>query len=193
MEKHTEHIKYDKLNPLPDVPTSMTAEELNIHWSRFLDKIPVRGGNKLRELYDSDLKYMTGRNIGYTEELHLRNLKRYLTDRSNLHEQIRAEVLLKFLDEQARNISRGNELSLKQRALIAVHSGDKMKPGNVKASQHFSFYSKRHNRVSPESTHQKTINKIHLFESIVPYLSNERQKVVNEEINTLRSRIKEDF
>lgn len=99
-EVHTVFIKHETY----DVPDAMTAEEMKIHQQAFINKIPIHGGDKLQQLYDFDLKYLQARNPGYTEALYIKNLKRDLTeislDRSNLHNQIRAEIFLQFLNEQ---------------------------------------------------------------------------------------------
>jgi hypothetical protein len=157
MKKHTEHIRYDKYNPLPDVPVSMTAEELALHWSRLLTKVPIRGGGKkLQELYDHDLKHLTYRNMGYSEELHIRNLKQYLTGRTTLYEQIRAGVLLGFLN---------NMLTLPELALIMYYNGDRiLKKGKEALYKEYNKYSKLSNRTGcseKELPHQiKRLEKI---------------------------------
>jgi hypothetical protein len=92
-----------------------------------------------------------------------------------------------------KSLDKQKEPVLRKMALIAVHRGDKIGSGKGKISQYFSFYSKRNNRISPELTKTKTINKINLFEEILPSLSEERQKVVNDEINLLRTALKENF
>lgn len=106
-EVHTVFIKHGVV----DVPIGMAPEEMQINQRMFLNKIPVYFiKDKLQQLYDAELKYLKARNIGYTEDLFIKNMKNYLTEislnRDFPTDQIRAEIFLKFLDEQEKRISK---------------------------------------------------------------------------------------
>lgn len=174
------YVRYDKFNPLPDVPTSMTPEELDKNWSRLLDKIPIHGGAKLQQLYDSDLKYLTWKNLGYTEDLHIRNLKKYLTERSNLHDQIRAQVLLKFLE---------NKLTISEMALILYYNGDTViKKGNASLYNKRDKYCHYENRVGVSD--KELPFQIKRLEKILKsqLLKESAKQTVIDELNILKAR-----
>lgn len=85
-----------------------------------------------------------------------------------------------------------NELSLRAIALITVHKGEFITREKGKVYSYFTLYSNKPGRIAIEVTRKKTENKIKLFEKIIPYLPEAKQKTVIDEVNTLKAALEKE-
>jgi len=83
------------------------------------------------------------------------------------------------------------ELTLQEKALIAVFENEIITRDQGGLYNWYTYYSIRANRIGT-GTEKKTQNKITRFEKIIPYLSGPAQKAAVDELNTLKAAFDKD-
>jgi hypothetical protein len=112
------------------------------------------------------------------ELLSLKNKKQYSFYESYLKNRSRAE----------------SKLTVEQTALIMVYEGKTLVTRKEHGNNLYNLvtkWSKRQNRIANDGTDLQLKNKIKRFESILPYLSEEKKLKVIDEVKTLKSYLPE--
>ncbi len=100
------------------------------------------------------------------------------------------DLNLKVTDSRSSQSNANNNLTAKQKALIAIYTNQRMtreKDGNNTYNQ-FLYFLKKQNRIAGD-TDIKIKNRLKLFESLLKHLPQDKQRELLSEIQTVKSKI----